>query len=62
MNMMSLLTSFLQMAKIPNGMRDPDQITEYLLKNGTITQEQYNQARAKYQQMERNNSVPPCPY
>ena len=66
-NQMSLLTSLMQTmnsqgANIPNGMLNSDQIISYLLQNGKITQQQYNQARAQVQRMESSGMIPPCPY
>lgn len=62
MNIMNLFMSLFQKAQIPNGMKDPDQIINYLLQNGKITQQQYNQARMQMQQMAKNGTLPPCPY
>lgn len=62
MNMMNLFMSLFQKAQIPNGMKNSDQIINYLLQNGKITQQQYNQARMQVRQMAKNGTLPPCPY
>lgn len=54
-SLISLLNSKYQ---LPQGMTDPDEIINYLLRNGKITQEQYNQARVQAQSMQQNGGLP----
>lgn len=50
--------SMLSSLMLTTGMTDPDQIISYLLQNGKITQEQYNQARMQKDNMARNGGLP----
>jgi len=54
-SLISLISSRYQ---LPAGMTDPDEIISYLLQNGKITQEQYNQARMQKDSMARNGGLP----
>lgn len=54
-SLISLISSRYQ---LPAGMTDPDQIISYLLQNGKITQQQYNQARVQAQSMQQNGGLP----
>lgn len=47
---------------IPQGMTDPNEIIDYLLRSNKITQEQYNQARVQMQSMSQNGGLPSPEY
>lgn len=39
---------------VPQGMKNPDQIVQFLMDNGKISQAQYNQAKQAAEQMRHN--------
>lgn len=47
---------------IPNTLSNPDDIINYLLKSGKLTQKQYNQVYEQYRNMLNSGLVPQNPY
>lgn len=47
---------------MPNNLSNPDDMINYLLQNGKITQAQYNQAYEKYRNLMNSGMLPKNPY
>lgn len=47
--------------QMPNNLQSPDDMINYLLQNGKLTQDQYNQAYAKYRDLMSKGMIPQKP-
>lgn len=47
---------------IPSNMTNPDDMINYLLRSGKLTQEQYNQAYSQYKGLMNSGLIPQNPY
>ena len=47
---------------IPNNITNPDDMINYLLRSGKLTQEQYNQAYSQYKGLMNSGLIPQNPY
>jgi len=47
---------------IPNNLSDPNDIINYLLRSGKLSQEQYNQVYSQYKNLMNSGLVPQNPY
>lgn len=47
---------------IPNNLSNPDDMINYLLQSGKLTQDQYNQAYSQYRNLMSSGLVPRNPY
>lgn len=54
----SLISMLNAKYQLPPGLTNADEIINYLLQNGKITQQQYNQARVQAQSMQQNGGLP----
>lgn len=47
--------------QIPNNLQNPNDIINYLLQSGKLTQDQYNQVYAQYRQLANSGMLPKNP-
>ena len=47
---------------MPNNLSNPDEMINYLLQSGKLTQEQYNKAYSQYRQLMNSGLIPQNPY
>ena len=46
---------------VPNNINTPNEIIDYLMRSGQLTQEQYNQVNMKFQQLQQSGKLPQQP-
>jgi len=46
---------------IPNNVNQPNEIIDYLMRSGQLSQEQYNQVYSKFQQLQQSGKLPQQP-